>query len=176
MPAYAARDELQVDSGENGPGGPDSGVVPAMFDVRLAVCCHEVIIETAAPSRKRIACIACMRQANGHRMPEGLPATGPGAGSRAGARRQNGLLRRRGRPIFGWYFSTLLCRIPRLSDGSLALPHGGANAFWRLHVGPGAHHTTIPESDMSRPLVPSTAGGEPGPNADFSTAYNNSWR
>ena len=65
MPAYAARDELQVDSGEPGPGGPDSGVVPAMFDVRLAVCCHEVIIETAAPSRKRIACIACMRQTNG---------------------------------------------------------------------------------------------------------------
>src|SRR6266498_128879 len=34
--------------------------------------------------------------------------------------------------ISGGLFSTVLCRILRLSEESLASPHGGANAFWRF--------------------------------------------
>ena len=40
--------------------------------MRLAVCLTRLIIETVALSRKRNACIACMHQANGGRMPEML--------------------------------------------------------------------------------------------------------
>jgi hypothetical protein len=60
------------------------------------------------------------------------------------------------RPIFGWYFWTLLCRIPRLSDESLALPRGGANAFWCLHPARGAPYDGFPSQTCRGPLEPST--------------------
>jgi len=100
-----------------------------MFDMRFGGLSHEAIIKTAATGRKRNTCIACMRRANGGPLP---PAYFPGLpilrSEAARARRQPdcaipkrdaGSARR---PIFGWWFLTLLCRIPRLSDGSLALP------------------------------------------------------
>jgi hypothetical protein len=50
-----------------------------LFDVRFGGLSHGVIIETAAPRRKRNACIACMRQANGGLDPEGRGLS-PGRG------------------------------------------------------------------------------------------------